>query len=572
MIKKILILLMIIFIFSSFILPIESIEINSLKNSNFKFQEDFCENIYTSQGNWERVLVDSNLDGAHNIIVENVDNDKRPDLIVDAYRAEVVVWYKQPEELVNDTWIKYIIDSYLPNAHDIQIEDIDGDGHRDIIGLSLSESWTNYNLGNGSVVWYKKPINPTCKWTKTVIASSNYTGLLGARSAGLGDIDSDDDIDIVVAVDTHKYSSKGRLYLYVNPGGNKSINSSLWNEYLIDDSVGTGADAQIGDIDKDGNPDIVYSGNYGSPTGTFIYFAPSDPTNISGWDRVSVSGNSYHVHIVDFDNDDDLDILRASAFDDLISYLENPYPNNPKNPANWNEYIIEKDPSIHIANRVSTADIDFDGDLDIGMNADPSTNTGIFKWYRRPDDPTDIDSYENYVIDNNPIYTAYAHDSYLADIDKDGDFDMAGVGPNAMGGTVLWWINEIIPDLECSGNLRWTNIKPGDTINGNFIVENAGGFNSLLNWKIIEHPNWGEWQFNPENGEDLYYGNQIKVDVKVVTPLQKNEIFSGSVKICNKENSSDICEIDVYLETTRNLKLNNNLIRILRLLKIYSLI
>ena len=168
------------------------------------------------QGNWARIVIDNNLDGAHNIIVENVDNDDKPDLVVDAYRSEVVVWYKQPTDPINEAWIKYLVDPFLPNAHDIQIGDIDGDGLRDIIGLSLSESWTNYNLGNGSVVWYKKPTNPTDSWIKTVIASSNFTGLLGARSSGLGDIDSDGDLDIVVAVDTHKYSDKGRLFLYEN--------------------------------------------------------------------------------------------------------------------------------------------------------------------------------------------------------------------------------------------------------------------------------------------------------------------------------------------------------------------
>jgi hypothetical protein len=521
------------------------------------------------QGNWARIVIDNNLDGAHNIIVENVDNDDKPDLVVDAYRSEVVVWYKQPTDPINEAWIKYLVDPFLPNAHDIQIGDIDGDGLRDIIGLSLSESWTNYNLGNGSVVWYKKPTNPTDSWIKTVIASSNFTGLLGARSSGLGDIDSDGDLDIVVAVDTHKYSDKGRLFLYENPGGNNTLNSSLWNEYLIDDTIGTGADAQIGDIDKDGNPDIIYSGNYGTPTGTFIYFAPIDPTNISDWNKISVAGDSYHVFLVDYDGDDDLDILRASAFDDLISFLENPYPINPRIPENWNEYIIEQDPSIHIANRVSTADIDKDGDLDIGMNADPSQTTGIFKWYRRPDDPTDVNSYEKYVIDNNPIFTAYAHDSYLADIDNDGDMDMTGVGPNAMGGTVLWWVNEIIPDLNCIGSLSWTDVKPGEILNGSFFVENIGGLDSFLDWEISEYPTWGEWQFYPKYGEDLSYGNHSLVNLELTSPLQKNKIYNGLIKISNIENISDYCEINVYLKNSRNIDLNYKLIRLFRFFKIY---
>jgi hypothetical protein len=516
------------------------------------------------QGNWTRVVVDSSLDGSHNIIIENVDDDNKPDLLACAYRDEVVVWYKQPDDPVNDPWTKYVIDPDLPNAHDIQVGDIDGDGLKDVIGLSLSESWYDYNLGNGSLTWYKKPVIPTDSWTKTVIAESGNTGLLGARSAGVGDIDSDGDLDITVAVDTHKYSSQGRLFWYENPGGINALNPDLWNEYLLDDAVGTGADAQIGDIDQDGNPDIVYSGNYGSPTGTFIYFAPSDPTYIEGWDRVSIAGNSYHVYLIDFDEDNDTDVLRASAFDNLVSFLENPYPIDPRIPGNWNEYIIEQDPSIHIANRVSTADIDGDQDLDIGMNADPSQTSGIFKWYRRPDDPKEVDSYEIYVIDHNPTYTAYAHDSCLADIDMDGDVDMAGVGPNALGGTILWWINEVKPDLKCIGNLIWTNVKSGETVYGICYVENIGGQHSLLDWEISETPNWGDWSFSPNEGDDLSPGNQVQVDVEVVAPPNTNQEFSGFVKVINKENPEDYYEMYVYLKTPRHKAISNPFLQFLQ--------
>ena len=522
---------------------------------------NFIEANHNIQGNWTRVVVDSSLDGAHNIIVENVDDDNKPDLLACAYRDEIVVWYKQPDDPVNDPWTKYVIDPDLPNAHDIQMGDIDGDGLKDVIGLSLSEAWYDYNLGNGSLAWYKKPVIPTDSWTKIVIAESGNTGLLGARSAGVGDIDSDGDLDITVAVDTHKYSSQGRLFWYENPGGSDALNPDLWNEYLLDDTVGTGADAQVGDIDKDGNPDIVYSGNYGSPTGTFVYFAPSDPKFIEDWDRVSIAGNSYHVYLVDFDEDNDTDVLRASAFDDLVSFLDNPFPIDPRNPGNWNEYIIEQDPSIHIANRVSTADIDGDQDLDIGMNADPSQTSGIFKWYKRPDNPKDVDSYEILVIDDNPTYTAYAHDSYLADIDMDGDVDMTGVGPNALGGTVLWWINEVKPDLKCTGELIWPNVKTGEKLYGSFNVENIGGQQSLLDWGISEYPNWGEWSFSPIEGGDLLPGNQVQIDVEVVAPPNTNQEFNGFVKVINKENPKDYCDIYVYLKTSRSKAINKILIQ-----------
>ena len=486
-----------IIICSSIPITLSSNNINSKKN-----------NIIGQVEYWSRVVIDNSLDGSHNVLIENIDTDNKPDIVSCGYRDEIVVWYQQPEDPINDSWIKYTIDPFLPNAHDIQIGDIDGDGNKDIVGLSLSEDWQNYNLGNGSVVWYKKTDNPTNPWIKTTIASSGNTGLLGARSSGLGDIDSDGDLDIAVAIDTHKYpSAQGRIFWYQNPGGILALNPSLWNEFLIDDTVGTGADAQIGDIDKDGNPDIVYSGNYGNPMGTFIYFAPQNPIIVDDWARISVAGDSYHVHIIDFDYDGNLDILRASAFQDLISWLENPYPIDPRNPSNWNEYIIEQNPSIHIANRVSTADIDDDGDLDVGMNANPTYTSGVFKWYRRPDNPTDFNSYEIYTIDNNPTYTSWAHDSCFGDIDIDGDIDMCGVGPNAQSGTVLLWINEVNPPQIYNVNAIPFKQSIGGNVNISAeIIDDVGLDEVFLKIRYPDY-HWESISIIQNKSKDIYFCN-----------------------------------------------------------------
>ncbi len=266
--------------------------------------------------------------------------------------------------------------------------------------------------------------------------AAGLAGYLARAQWGWEDLDSDGDLDIAVAVN----SSPGRLFWYQNPGGADASNPALWHEYLIDATPGDGADAQIGDIDQDGNPDIVYSGNRGTLNYLYAYFAPADPTNVPGWTRVSLAGDTYHASLVDFDGDGDLDIIRASAYSNLVSWLENPGGAAARSLTNWHEYVIEQNASITTANRASVADIDGDGDLDIGMDADPSGSTGIFKWYRRPDDPRDVGAWQIYTIDSDPTYTAYAHDSFLADIDLDGDVDMAGVGPNSK--TVMWWVNE----------------------------------------------------------------------------------------------------------------------------------
>ena len=106
------------------------------------------------------------------------------------------------------------------------------------------------------------------------------------------------------------------------------------------------------------------------------------------------------------------------------------------------------------------------------------------------------------------------------------------------------------PDLDCYGELIWSDIKPGDTVYGNFTVINIGDSGSWLDWEIESKPDWGTWTITPEEGYDLTpeYGPYL-VEVSVVAPDEQNQQFTGEIKITNKENDSDFCTIDVSLLT-----------------------
>ena len=109
------------------------------------------------------------------------------------------------------------------------------------------------------------------------------------------------------------------------------------------------------------------------------------------------------------------------------------------------------------------------------------------------------------------------------------------------------------PDLNCSGNLNWVSIKPGSTVTGNFNVKNVGDPGSNLDWEVEEFPEWGEWTFNPLNGENLKpEDGEFLVEVEIVAPVEQNLIFEGELKIVNKADSEDFCTISVYLSTPRS--------------------
>ena len=110
-------------------------------------------------------------------------------------------------------------------------------------------------------------------------------------------------------------------------------------------------------------------------------------------------------------------------------------------------------------------------------------------------------------------------------------------------------INQTYPDLDCSGNLNWIDIKPGATVQGDLTISNIGDPFSFLNWEIISYPAWGTWEFTPSSGTNLPSGDSVTVHVTVVAPSEKDTQFQGDIKIVNTENTDDYCVIHVTLKT-----------------------
>jgi hypothetical protein len=137
-------------------------------------------------------------------------------------------------------------------------------------------------------------------------------------------------------------------------------------------------------------------------------------------------------------------------------------------------------------------------------------------------------------------------------------------GIDAFSASTFECTNPSYANLKCTGALSWTNVNPTQTVNGSFNVENIGAPGSLLDWEIIQWPDWGVWTFNPTNGNDLKpEDHKITVEVTVVAPNEKNKEFTGEIKIINKELSNDFEIITVTLATPRNKIFYLNLLEII---------
>ena len=108
-------------------------------------------------------------------------------------------------------------------------------------------------------------------------------------------------------------------------------------------------------------------------------------------------------------------------------------------------------------------------------------------------------------------------------------------------------------NLQGNGVLGWVDVEPGSTVTGSFTIENVGDPGSMIDWEVIVWPDWGDWTFTPASGEGLTpEDGPLTVQVSVVAPDERNEEFSGHVKIVNIDDSSDSCLIHVSLVTPKN--------------------
>jgi len=118
---------------------------------------------------------------------------------------------------------------------------------------------------------------------------------------------------------------------------------------------------------------------------------------------------------------------------------------------------------------------------------------------------------------------------------------------------------ERIPDLECEGEIVKTNAKPGGLVRGSFMVKNVGESYSMLDWEIASKPEWGDFLFNPDGGDNLKpEDGKIEVTVTITAPEEKGK-FTGEIRIENKNDPDNDYEIiEVLVNTPRNKAYNFN--------------
>lgn len=289
------------------------------------------------------------------------------------------------------------------NVSGLFIADINKDNQNDIISTSF----------DNDVAWWENKDN-AASWTKHIIDNT----FNGALYVYVSDINNDSFADVIV---TGANTDCNSVVWYKNNG----TDFETWDRIIISDSLANGHGIYAGDIDNDGDVDVIATSQGDGKISWFENIAGNGDG--SEWaEHIAIDNfpSSQAVCVADINNDGNLDIIGASSEDNLIKCLIN----SGEETIQWTEILI--DDEMLLPHWIDTIDMDNDGDVDIYA-------AGYFSheisWYEN-----DLEN-EDWI--KHKVITGFAYTLAVCAGDLDNDNDIDFVGTTAGASKVIYCEN-----------------------------------------------------------------------------------------------------------------------------------
>ncbi len=304
-----------------------------------------------NSGSFEpKIIVTNALNYTDYVSTSDINQDGDID-ILSLSPSDQIVWFENLDG--NGTFSnKNIINNTQDVPRTVIGSDIDGDGDNDVIACSRYDN---------TIAWYEN-VGGQGNFSGMNIITSTADTAIGMDVA---DIDGDGDMDVVS--DSSSIVNTPSWYRNMNGegtfGGEHIIVSENYGLMLV----------KLADINNDGANDIVsmeFGGN------TIAWFENLNGTGTFATKQI-ISTDVTHpiqVEIGDIDNDGNKDIVSVSTVDNKVAWYKN------DGTGNFGSQIIIDDAFIK-GRGLSLSDIDNDGYIDIvASNVDPDTRSLV--WYK----------------------------------------------------------------------------------------------------------------------------------------------------------------------------------------------
>ncbi len=234
---------------------------------------------------WPLHLVSERFEKYHDLVLADVDDDDRLELVGCSQKSETVFYYDIPDDPTVEPWPEENLHVVCEGIHveGLLVVDIDGDGTTEIVaGPNVF-----HREGDG---WEREVVAEGWEWTRLAAA----------------DLDEDGDLELVVAEGDRPYNGDvpGRVAVF-------DFDGSAWEPTVLHDQLSNPHSLQIADFDGDGRLD-VYVAEMGLQTDEPRQFVFRNHESGFEAELVGVGVPTHEAKAVDVNGDGRPDIVGKS--------------------------------------------------------------------------------------------------------------------------------------------------------------------------------------------------------------------------------------------------------------------